>query len=201
MKRIVWIGVVAVWGCLVIGAGPAAGSTAGLALERDTLDGAFDLVVVGEAVGGPAVQVALRTNPARGHTWTNLGRPARRSSDGTVAVWTDLSLPRYLGHDIRQNHMMLRIETGDNPSPDAAMRAVYAVPHSAETTDFVARLRALIRTDPLAVRQHSYAALVRPRPLALAPDMTVLTPIEAPVRHRKPGVLEVEWLELLYQNP
>lgn len=194
------LGTAALWGALLLVACTAPDATPNRpsATQRDTLSGTFDLVVVGQFFDARASDIALRTNPSLGHEWTPLGPPSHRTNGGQILVWTDLSLRRYLGHDIRQNHLMLRMQAA--PDREAELRAVYAVPHTREATDLAPRLRHLVRHHPQWVRRHSFASYVRPRPLALLPDTTFVTPVEAPVRHRKPGVLEVEWLELLYRS-
>lgn len=50
------------------------------------------------------------------------------------------------------------------------------------------------------VRRHSVALHVRPRPVQLSADTPFIEHLEAPIRHRKPGVMEVEWLEILFQQ-
>ena len=60
-------------------------------------------------------------------------------------------------------------------------------------------LARLVATEPAVVRRHSLAVYERPRPARLRPGTPFIDHVEAPVRHRKPGVTEVEWLELLFQ--
>jgi hypothetical protein len=182
---------------------PAANSTA----RPDTVR--FDLIVYGRGLADADLSVALKTNPDRGARWTPLGAPqataASANATGSVAVWARRSAGRFLGQDLRARRLLLRIRPPDGVSARSApaVRAVYAVPSLPDRSPdaaYATRLLRQIVTDPLAVRRLSYASLVRPRPLALA-DTTLTTPVEAPVRHLKPGVLEVRWLDLLYRTP
>lgn len=157
----------------------------------------FDLVLVGDHLRAEAHRVALKTNPAAGATWTPLG-DAQCTHTDRLLVLSDLAVERYLGQDIRENHLTLRITTHSGGPPRGALRAVYAVP-SAESLDETActRLARLVRTTPENIRRHSLALYERPRPVPLRSDRPFLDHVQAPVRHRKPGVMEVEWLIIL----
>lgn len=159
----------------------------------------FDLVLTGDHLRAEAHRVALKTNPTAGATWTVL-EDARCTRTNQLLVLPDLSVARYLGQDIRENHLTLRITTqSSTEEARGALRAVYAVP-STEPMDAAAcaRLARLVRTTPQAIRRHSLANYERPRPAPLRTDTPFLDHVEAPVRHRKPGVVEVEWLNILF---
>jgi len=178
---------VAVWSV-----GPV-GAQSGPAVET------FDLVLVGDHLRAEAHRVALKTNPTTGASWTVL-EETRCPRTNQLLVLSDLSATRYLGQDIRENHLTLRITTPSS-TEDArgALRAVYAVP-STEPIDTAAcaQLARLARTTPQALRRHSLAIYERPRPASLRAGTPFLDHVEAPVRHRKPGVVEVEWLNVLF---
>ena len=177
---------------LVCGAGPA-GAQPGPPIEN------FDLVLVGDHLRADVHRVALKTNPTYGTAWSSVDG-ARCTDTTQLMVIPDLSASRYLGQDIRENHLTLRITTPSS-TEDArgALRAVYAVP-STEPIDTAAcaQLARLARTTPQALRRHSLAIYERPRPASLRAGTPFLDHVEAPVRHRKPGVVEVEWLNVLF---
>jgi hypothetical protein len=190
---------------LLVGTAPASPQRAPVETEpaRAAADsGRFDLVVIGNGPGFREAGVELRENPSAGGAWRAVrtgpvsleGQPP-----GAALVVARLRTSRYLGQDIRQNHLMLRLSVPDGAG--AQVRAVYAVPHTGTAADTLARrLVAAAERRPVQVRRRSLASLVRPRPARLAPGDTLTTPVEAPVRHRRPGVLEVRWLEILYRN-
>lgn len=159
----------------------------------------FDLVLVGDHLRAEAHHVALKANPTEGAAWTPLS-DARCSRTPGLMVLPSLSVAKYLGQDVRENHLSIRITT--RSSPDDArgtLRAVYAVP-SSDSINAVpcARLARIVRSAPQKFRRHSLAAYERPRPAPLRAGTPFLDHVEAPVRHRKPGVIEVEWLNILF---
>jgi len=162
---------------------------------------AFDLVLFGAGLSPSAQEIALKTNPWRGDAWTPVSAadgPAACASAPAVHVVPGLPTARYLGQDVRENYVALKLSAARDDS-DGRLRAAYALP-SVDTLSAAAceRLRALIETDPSAVRRHSLAAHVRPRPATLPADAPFIEHLEAPVRHRKPGAMEVEWLEIVF---
>ena len=177
---------------LVCGAGPA-GAQPGPPVES------FDLVLVGDRLRADMHRVALKTNPTAGASWTVLEETMCPRTN-QLLVLSDLLTTRYLGQDIRENHLTLRITTPSS-TEDArgALRAVYAVP-STEPIDTAAcgQLARLARTTPQVLRRHSLAIYERPRPASLRAGTSFLSHAEAPVRRRKPGVVEAEWLNLLF---
>jgi hypothetical protein len=190
---------------LLVGTAPA--GPRGPSAEADPTvpqadSGRFDLVVIGDGPGLRRAGVELRENPSAGGAWRAVRtRPVSLDGEppGAALVVARLRTSRYLGQDIRQNHLMLRLSVPDGAG--AQVRAVYAVPHTGTAADSLARrLVAAAERRPVQVRRRSLASLVRPRPARLAPGDTLTTPVEAPVRHRRPGVLEVRWLEILYRS-
>ncbi len=158
---------------------------------------AFDLILVGDSLTASAHRVALKTNPSAGATWTTLDE-VRCNETERVLVLPAQPTDRYLGQDIRENHLALTVtaKTGGG-----ALRAVYAVPSTDELDAAAcARLARLVETQPMTVRRHSLAVYERPRPAPLSPKTPFTDHVEAPVRHRKPGVMEVEWLEILFRQ-
>lgn len=182
---------------LLMGFGPVA-----LAQPQASLS-TFDLVLVGDHLNADAHRVSLKTNPSEGEDWTAVGQsdpPFQCTRTDGLLVVSGLPVEQFVGQDIRENHLSLRIRT-DDAAANGALRAVYALP-SVDSFDeeTCTRLVRLVETEPSTVRRHSLAAYVRPRPVRLEAASPFIDNIELPVRHHKPGVLEVEWLEILYQQ-
>lgn len=161
----------------------------------------FDLVLFGTGLSPSAQEITLKTNPWRGDAWTPVpttNGPAPCASSSALRVVPGLPTARYLGQDVRENYVALKISPFSE-DPNGQLRAAYALP-SVDTLGAAAceRLVTLIETDPATVRRHSLAAHVRPRPATWSVDTPLIEHLEAPVRHRKPGVMEVEWLEILF---
>lgn len=157
----------------------------------------LDLILVGDQLSPSTHQVGLKTNPTQGGSWTSLGEMRCVTVEGVLVV-QDLSGPRYYGQDRRENHLSLRITTTSNAA-QGRLRAVYAVPHDEWTNSACTQLARLVRSDPQTVRRHSLATYERPRPARLTSGEPFIDHIEAPIRHRRPGVMEVEWLNILFQ--
>ncbi len=160
----------------------------------------FDLVLVGDRLNPEVHRISLKTNPTQGEMWTpavTADRSPRCTSTESLLVVPDLPAEQYVGQDIRENHLSLKITTQD-PETEGTLRAVYAVPSiDPPGENACTRLARLIRTDPATIRRHSLASYVRPQPASLEADAPFIDHVEAPVRHLKPGVMEVEWLEIL----
>ena len=159
----------------------------------------FDLVVYGRDLDPAAIAVAVRENPSAGERWVALDEPVvRRDDDGsTLLVYPGLSAVRFFGQDVREGHVAVRVR-GLAVSPgDPAVSALYAVPAGAEGD--ADALRQLLAADAAGFEAASAASMVYPRPRAVRPDGAWVEHVEAPVRHRRPGVLEVEWLEILFR--
>jgi len=155
----------------------------------------FDLVLAGDRLPPAAHAVALKTNPTQGASWTTVDAVACEET-AHIQVVPSQSAAQFLGQDLRENYLALRL--GATDASDGVLRAAYALPAADRWSDArCARLSRLVRTAPQTVRRHSLAAYERPRPVRLRSDAPVITHIEAPVRHRKPGVMEVEWLNVL----
>lgn len=161
----------------------------------------FDLVLYGTNLEA-SHQVSLKTNPWRGDTWTPIGENDRSPAcTGEPRLWVvrDLSAAEYLGQDIRENYIALRITT-EQAGTESELRAAYALP-AADTLTASAceQLTDLITSSPSVLRRHSVALHTRPQPAFLSAEDPFIEHLEAPIRHRKPGVMEVEWLEILFQ--
>lgn len=161
----------------------------------------FDLVLFGTNLEASAHRVALKTNPWRSDAWTRVGGAGTASpcaAHPRLRVVPDLSAARFLGQDIRENYVALKITT-THPNVEGTLRAAYALPATDTLTDATCeRLADLIASSPATARRHSVAHHARPRPASLSAETPFIEHLEAPIRHRKPGVMEVEWLEILF---
>lgn len=171
--------------------------------QPETPVATFDLVLVGNDLDPDAHRISLKTNPGQGETWTPVvssDRSPRCTTSESLLVVPDLPAKQYVGQDIRENHLSLKIETVD-PATEGAIRAVYALPSVEDLNDDACtRLARLIERAPDTVRHHSLATYVRPRPAPLEAEAPFIDHVELPVRHRKPGVMEVEWLKILFSE-
>lgn len=156
----------------------------------------FDLVIVGDSLEGADARVSLKTNPAEGHQWTALATEKCTGEDH-LRVYPTLSVRQYVGQDIRENYLAMKVVVD---GPGGRLRAAYAVPSvDSLTAAACQQLRSLAENAPMVVRRHSLAVYERPRPAPLRPDTPFIDHVEVPVRHRKPGVMEVEWLNILFR--
>lgn len=163
----------------------------------------FDLVLFGSGMERDDPSLSLKTNP-----WSDppgqwepqdsgeVGRYRDRQGGVTLAL-TRLPCSRYLGQDIRENYLALRLASGG----ESALTAAYALPHTGTEGAVLAKTVAgVIQSRPLRLELLSLAAFVSPRPRRLAPGDTLIEHLELPVRGYPPGVREAEWLEILFGN-
>lgn len=155
----------------------------------------FDLILVGDSLSVSAHRVALKSNPTKGATWTTLD-DVQCDETERLLVLPGQPTDRYLGQDIRENYLALRVTA---ETDGGILRAAYAVPSTNDLDAAAcARLARLAETRPMTVRHHSLAVYERPRPARLRPGAPFIDHVEAPIRHRKPGVMEVAWLQVLF---
>ena len=182
----------------------------------------IDLVVFGDSLGDRHLQFFLKSNPGFGEKWERAyaaGQP-EVSADGRFVAIRGLSRERFFGQDIRKNHLALQLrygdtgldDAGDDPKYDSAggsescseneqvwIRAVYVV-GSAKAPEWPwEKWLERIGRDPSGVKERSLGSYVRPRPLHLEPGQRRTLHVRAPVRHLKPGVQEVKWLDILFR--
>lgn len=156
----------------------------------------FDLILVGDSLAPSVHHVELRTNPADGGTWTPI-EGARCPGTKRLMVLPNQPVQRLLGQDVRENYLALKIRS---ETSGGSLRAVYAVPSAGKVdAEDCGKIARLIRTQPRVVRRSSLANYERPRPTRLQAGTPFIDHAESPVRHRKPGVTEVEWLEILFR--
>lgn len=176
----------------------------------------FHLILFGDHLARENLQISLKTNPGYGEEWQKLGKQRDGASqDGRFLKYNDLSLEKYFGHDIRENYLPLRItwqgdgsesgkaSRGAAKSPEKEsikIRAVYVVAADGEASGWSwSQWKEKITRDPAAVKSSSMASHVRPSPQRMHPGRAWTIHVEAPVRHLKPGVQEVKWLDILFR--
>lgn|GEM_PF-916175 len=158
----------------------------------------FDLVIYGKGLTAKDLQIELKANPGFGGQWEKAGGEADvyDYKDRLIAIQS-FEVKRYLGQDVRENCIAVRLRFHGAEPP--AVSAIYAVPASRE--EGVASLKALakiVENRPGELKRLSLAAHVRPRPYVLESGSSWTEHVEAPVSQYKPGVREVEWLDILF---
>ena len=159
----------------------------------------FDLVVYGNNLDHDDVLVLLEANIGHGNNWSRLPEASFMTEDEALFVIRHLSTKKYLGNDIRENFMKVFLRNyQDDP---AAIKGIYAFPHTSQPTPhYPDILKTLIEDEPMEAKAHSLANYIRPVANNLTYDEFDVIKVEAPVRYKKPAMLEVKWLEMLYAN-
>ena len=169
--------------------------------ERETPE-TFNMLFYGKNLNTEQVKVQLKTNPKAGEDWTNILKERKNvwmSENRELLVIKNLSMENYFGQDIRENYIAVRLTSkAEDSLPEIS--AMYALPPNVDINKsshewFIDR----IKNQPVKLREQMLASHVRPRPHILQNAVPFTEHIEAPVRHFKPGVREVEWLEVLFQ--
>lgn len=175
----------------------------------------FDLWIYGRGLEDGHHDLLLKRNPWTGGGWESVRRgesaaerdppdheDAAAHRSGADEGWGarvvgGLPRSRFLGQDLRVGGLTLKLVAGDT----VRVAAVFAMPHrlpaDSGTADSVASLLERARGR---VRAASLAHHVYPHPVSLGRGDTLVLRVEGRVRDRKPGVLEVEWLDLLWRS-
>jgi len=158
----------------------------------------FDLVVYGKHLDATTLSVELKSNPMFGSSWESAeGKSIIQG--GQLLVIKNLSRERYLGQDIRENCLALRL--GAEGAKPVEISAVYALSSGNSDKEIpLEELQEAIERRPDDIRVISLASHVRPRPYVLEPDASWTEHVEADVRQFKPGIREVQWLDILFGN-
>ncbi len=164
----------------------------------------FDLVVHGQRLGEEGIRVLLRENPLAGDAWVDVATLADCTAAGAGPTATlfcpGLESARFLGRDIRERYLALRVVARRD---GASLRAAYVLPAALTGRPSAVRaaeLDARIRSAPEGVAEAAVAVVVYPRPRPVPAAGALTEHVELPVRHRAPGVVEVEWLEILFRS-
>lgn len=158
----------------------------------------FDLAVFGQDLHASKIQVWLKENPGINNNWVKLdnGKTVTSTDDPfTTIIYQGLSTDKFAGQDLRENYVAIKIKTKGRRS--AQIRAAYALPAIGQVMD---RLHKAIQYHPTKIKEHSMGSLVFPRPQRVTNKKTFVQHIEMPVRHLKPGVQEVRWLDVIFSN-
>lgn len=162
----------------------------------------FDLVIFGNNLDANTTEVWLKENPGSENNWQKLesGRTISDAKNGFTSILiNNLSAEKFAGQDIRENHIAIKVSTAASDK-NQEIQAVYALPHAEYTEEDRQKLHVAIQSDPEQVRKYSLANLVFPRAQSLSENREFTEHIEMPVRHLKPGVQEVKWLDILFEN-
>ena len=177
-------------------------STIRAAAQQDST--AFDLVIFGQSLDAEAVTVELKTNPRYGSEWIRLKSQPYEITDLQInngyalLLISGMERERYIGQDIRENHLTIKITSNTN-APPARVHAVYAFPliREIELNKRAELIAKLIVESPTDANRYRLARHVRPRPFTIETGQAFIEHIEVPVRHLKPGIQEVKWLDIL----
>lgn len=163
----------------------------------------FNLLIYGRNLSLDEINLQLKTNPRSGETWTTISKEdkkAWKSENQKLLVIENLRMKTYFGQDIRENYVAIRLKTKAKKYPPE-VSAFYALPPEMDIDKpNAARLIKQIENQPMKVTDRALASHVRPRPYVLQTGEAYTEHIEAPVRRFKPGVREVEWLEILFRE-
>lgn len=162
----------------------------------------FDLVIFGSNLDANATEVWLKENPGTENNWQKLdfGRTISDAENGLTSILiSNLSAEKFAGQDIRENYIAIKISSSTS-NLDQEIRALYALPHAEYSPEDRQKIHAAIQSNPEQVRKHSLANLVFPRAQSLSDNKDFTEHIEMPVRHLKPGVQEVKWLDIIFSE-
>lgn len=158
----------------------------------------FDLAVFGQDLHTSRVQVWLKENPGINNNWVKLDNgkmvPSTDDSFATI-IYRGLSTDKFAGQDLRENYVAIKIKTKGRRT--AQIRAAYALPDTGQQMD---KLHEAIQYHPIKIKKHSLGSLVFPRPQRVTNKKTFVEHIEMPVRHLKPGMQEVRWLDVIFSQ-
>jgi len=162
--------------------------------------GSFYLLIYGEGLDEGQLQLSLKTNPSYGERWEPADERAVWDSCNDRMIMVGLfGRALYMGQDIRENYIAMRIES--EAKEDILISAVYALsPAVYATHGGLENMEELIEESPHELKELSLASHIRPRPYILKPGESWTEHIEAGVKHYKPGIREVEWLDIIFSR-
>lgn len=173
------------------------------------IEGEFALLIYGQNLRGTDVEIELMKNPGLDNHWiaVNQRQIDQYSSKVTermqLLVITGLSSEEFVGQDIRENYISLRIKNVSQDKADSVLfRGAWAVNKSSEIVrkDKVSQWSNWIRHEPEKLRHRSFAQTVYPKNRPIPSNTSLIEHIELPVRHLKAGLQEIEWLEMLFSR-
>lgn len=163
----------------------------------------FDLVLFGSSLDAQHVEVWLKENPGIENNWQKLtsGQTVINQDDNfSILVFSSLVIKKFAGQDLRENYIAIKVAATDGQE-NSELRAMYVFPHSDYSSEKLAlKLHKVTRSHPGELQKYSLAQQVRPRPHQLSDGTAFIEHIEMPVRHHKPGLQEVKWLNIIFSN-
>lgn len=160
----------------------------------------FDLVIFGSNIDSNT-EVMLKENPGTENSWQKLDSGTLitdEESEFSSFFFNNLSVEKFAGQDIRENYIAIKI----NPSAGSEqhIRGLYALPHVDHSPNTQQKIHATIRSYPEQIRKYSLGKLIFPRAQSVSGDNIFTEHIEMPVRHLKPGIQEVKWLDIIFSE-
>lgn len=160
----------------------------------------FDLVIFGNNLDSNT-EVLLNENPGTENNWQKLDSGhviSDEKSELTSLLISNIATKKFAGQDIRENYIAVKI----NPSAGNTqnIRALYVFPHEEYSSDNHQKIHTAIQSYPNQIRKYSMASLIFPRSQSLSANNGFTEHIEMPVRHLKPGVQEVKWLDIIFKE-
>ncbi|MFW6019807.1 MAG: hypothetical protein ACOCPM_04430 [Bacteroidales bacterium] len=170
-----------------------------IGMSQDKMNETFDLVIYGSNLNTDEIEILVKTNPQYGGQWDTISR-----NNSKINFFTDnsqkllklsgLSMEKYFGQDIRENYIGIKVRSLEQ-EPLTKISAFYAFPAGAFEKESLVEL--IENHDPVLLDK-CLAKIIRARPLKLDIVSYYTEHIEAPVRHKKPGIQEVKWLNILF---
>lgn len=160
----------------------------------------FDLLIFGKNLDS-TVEVLLKENPGTKNSWQKLDS-GRLISDQketfSTLLFSNLSTDKFAGQDIRENYIAIKVTPAEGRN--IHIRAFYALPHVDHSRNTLQKTLTAIQSDPQQIKTFSLANLVFPRSQSISGNNELIEHIEMPVRHLKPGVQEVKWLDIIFSE-
>lgn len=168
--------------------------------DAQNRDASFALIVFGQQLNKSSLEVHLKENPGLESSWQKLSdAKMMKKDDFALLMFNDLSVATFAGQDIRERYIEIKIEnSGTNNT--SKIRALYALPNLDTIDKHASQLYSAIVFHPEKLRRYSLGSLPFPRAESISPNKTWVEHIEMPVRHLKPGVQEVKWLDVIFSD-
>lgn len=160
----------------------------------------FDLVIFGKNLDS-STEVFLKENPGTATRWKKLDSGRLISDEEEVfssLLFSNLSTQKFAGQDIRENYIAIKVTPAQDRNPH--IRALYALPHVDHSPNTLQKIDVAIQSDPQQIKTFSLANLVFPRSQSISANNEFIEHIEIPVRHLKPGIQEVKWLDVIFSE-
>lgn len=160
----------------------------------------FDLVIFGNNLDF-TTEVFLNENPGIEAKWHKLDSAhviSDEEDEFTSLLFSSLSTKKFAGQDIRENYIAVKISSVVDSIQH--IQALYAFPHINYSSNKLQAIHTAIHTEPKRMRKFSLGTLIFPRPQLISGQNGFTEHVEMPVRHLKPGVQEVKWLDIIFRE-